>query len=412
MTRALPIALVVLASIGASGCQTLFGIGSDVVSPSYLERPSWTPERIDSAEGVLDYLAAYPDEFSLVAYWTDAPERGIYHRPDTPRPLASTMKVLVLTEYARQVEDGRLDPAERVPLDSVDVYYVPLTDGGAHPQARAWLRATGRARGETVALDDLAQVMIRYSSNAATDYLLARLGQDAVLQSPERAGAHASDPPLPISGLFGGANARGAPVSPGDAFARAARYRSDPGFRRLHRIAQVLTPIRLSYFEQRRNSDALPAGTAEDYAGLMARAYEGTLVSDSVSTRVRDVLGWPMQFGWSQDRFETYGLKGGSVAGVLTQAAYARPRSEARGPAGGREPGAGIVVALFVQGLPRHVFEVWYSGMPFADFTTRMLTDPVFFERVRTAVAVASPLHEPRRAAPGETAVGPGAQEP
>lgn len=82
--------LVLLAIAGLSGCQTVFGVGSDIVSLSYVERPSWTPERIDSADGVLDYLTAYPGEFSLVAYWTDAPERGIYHHPDTPRPLAST----------------------------------------------------------------------------------------------------------------------------------------------------------------------------------------------------------------------------------------------------------------------------------------------------------------------------------
>ena len=385
--------LVVVALLG--GCQTLFGIGSDVYSLSYLERPGWTPSQLDSADGVLEYLTAHPDEFSLVAYWTDAPERGLYHHPEVPRPLASTMKVLVLVEYARQVEAGRLDPAERVPLDSIGAYYVPLTDGGAHRQALAWLRA-GRVREGTVALDDVARVMIRHSSNAATDYLIGRLGRDAVLRSPVRAGAASSDAPLPLSGLFGGANARGTPVTPDAAFARADRYRSDPGYRRWNRVAQVLNPIRLSYVEQRRNSHALPAGTAEDYAGLLARAYQGALVSDSVSAHVADVLDWPMEFGWSRDRFEAYGLKGGSVAGVLTRVAYARPRAEARGPAGGTAPEAGVVVALFVQGLPRHVFETWFYGQAFADFTTQMLTDPGFFERVRTSVAVAAPPVGPR----------------
>ena len=370
----------------------MFGVGSDVYSLSYLERTSWTPERIGSAEGVLDYLTTYPDEFSLVAYWTDAPERGVYHNAGTPRPLASTMKVLVLVEYARQVEAGLLDPAERVPLDSVGVYYVPLTDGGAHCQALA----VHRTEDGTVALDEVARMMVRFSSNAATDYLIARLGRDAALRSPERAGAAGSDAPLPLSGLFGGANARGLPVPPDEAFERAARFRSSPGYRRGQRAWQVLSPLRLSYFEQRRNSHALPAGTAADYAGLMGRAYGGTLVSDSVSAHVRDVLGWPMLYGWSQDRFETYGLKGGSAAGVLTRAMYAQPRTDARGPAGGREIGSGVVVALFVQGLPRHVFETWYSGTPFADFTTRMMLDPAFFERVRTEIAAVAPPQAPR----------------
>lgn len=388
------LALLAVATL-VGGCQTLFGVGSDVYSPSYLERPLWTTAQLDSPEGVLEYLVAYPDEFSLVAYWTDAPERGLHHNPDVPRPLASTIKLLVLAEYARQVEAGQLDPEERVPLDSIGVYHVPLTDGGAHRQALAWL-GTGRVRDGAVALDDVARVMIRHSSNAATDYLITRLGRAAVLQSPSRTGADASDAPLPFSGVFGGANARGVAVAPDEAFARAARYRSDPGYRRWNRVAQVLNPIRLSYVEQRRNSHSLPAGTAADYAGLVARAYQGALVSDSVSAHVAGVLNWPMGYGWSQERFEAYGLKGGSVAGVLTRVAYARPRADARGPAGGTAPGSGIALALLVQNLPRHVFETWYYGQAFADFTTRMLTDPDFFERVRTAIAVAAPPEGPR----------------
>jgi predicted small secreted protein len=394
--RALPLTLLLLASVGLGGCHTLFGVGSDVVSPSLLERPFWG-ERVETVEGFLDYLTAYPDEFSLVAYWTDAPERGIYHQPQTPRPLASTMKILVLTEYARQAEAGLLDPDERVPLDSLTTYHFPLTDAGAHRSAVRRLRREGRVEDGAVALDDVALAMIRHSSNAATDYLIARLGRGAVERAPERMAVPGADVPLPISGLFLGWDARGTPVPPEEAFAYAARLRSDAAFRRRHKALLPLMPIRLSYAEQRRNGRALPAGTAEGYADLMARIYAGTLLSDSVSARVRRVLAWPMEQAWTREHYEAFGTKGGGVAGVLTRALFARPRSDTRGGAGGHDPEAGVVLALFVENLPRGAWEQVIYGGTFSAFTNRMLTDPTFFERVRSRIAAVAPPQEPRQ---------------
>ena len=384
-----PFAAVALCAL--AGCHTLFGVGSDVYSPSYLERPAWGGSRVDTPEGVLDYLTAYPDEVSLVAYWTDAPERGVYHGADVPRPLASTVKVVVLAEYARQVAAGALDPAERVPLDSLAVYDAPLTASGHRPALR-WLRAAGRVRGGAVALEDVARVMVRHSSNPATDYLIARLGRSAVLEAPRRLGLGGADAPLPVSGLFGQWDAAGTPVQADEAFEWAARVRAGGGLRRLAPTANVL---RLSYVEQRRNARTLPAGTALGYADALARARAGTLVSDSVSAHVLEVLNWPMRDGWAT-AFDAFGFKGGSVPGVMTMAAVGRPSGDARGPAGGRDLEAGVVVAVFVEGLPMGVWGEWEATGALFGFTTRLMTDPAFFERARTAFATAAPPSRPR----------------
>ncbi len=74
----------------------------------------------DPAEAILNVLAERPHDVSLVVYSLDDPEGGLYHNADVKRPLASTIKILILAEYARRVEASELDPEELVPLDSVE----------------------------------------------------------------------------------------------------------------------------------------------------------------------------------------------------------------------------------------------------------------------------------------------------
>ena len=53
--------------------------------------------------------------------------------PTSVYPLASTIKIMILGVYAQGVAAGKYDPEERVALAELDAYYLPGTDGGAHP---------------------------------------------------------------------------------------------------------------------------------------------------------------------------------------------------------------------------------------------------------------------------------------
>jgi D-alanyl-D-alanine carboxypeptidase len=52
-------------------------------------------------------------------------------------PLASTVKILVAVEFAIQAGAGVVDPDEKIAISELDRYYIPFTDGNAHPM---WLR--------------------------------------------------------------------------------------------------------------------------------------------------------------------------------------------------------------------------------------------------------------------------------
>lgn len=340
----------------------------------------------DGAEAVLAALAARPADVSLVAYPVGVPEAGVFLNADVPRPMASTVKLLVLAEYARRVEEGLVDPAERVPLADVQAFYLAGSDGGAHPAAMIELAERRAVIDSTLAMEDVAWAMVRHSDNAATDYLLLRFGREAVDALPERLGLRHADPPVPIGGLFlawalprgaGEDAALGADATADRAWALAERLRDDAGFR-AEAPQRLTTELgRLGYDGQAAAALSFPSGTAREYAGLMARLHEGTLFSEAASARMRALLDWPMDFPGTRGRFDQLATKGGTLPGIFTSAYL----GDAKGGAEGDPPPT--VLALFVEGLPADVWGGWLQSYAHQAFEARLLEDPAFLELVR-----------------------------
>ena len=329
-------------------------------------------DTLQSVESLLAYIDTNRTRVSLVAYRLDDADSAILLNPDTPRPLASTFKILVLAGYAEAMEEGRWSPDERVPLTAVEAFFLPYTDGGAHERAveiyreRGWLDAAGR-----VALRHVAWAMMTVSDNAATDYLLDRLGREVAGTLPARFNTVDSQAPLPISGVLLSWCATVDDPSTNGAWDLAERLRNDPEFR----TARQDNPVgnRFTLREQARLSTRLPRGTARDYTGLMARILRGESTSSVPSTTMRRFLEWPMENEPIRRAFSVFGAKSGSLPGVLTEVIYAVPHDAA----------SGGVAALFLDDLPLAVwFTLTQSHLQKA-FLRRLLSDPEFFVRAR-----------------------------
>lgn len=95
-------------------------------------------------------------------------------RADDQVVLASVFKIAVAIAYAREVADGRLDPAERATIT---------------PRYRiGGIGTAGCADDVTMSWRDLARFMLTMSDNAATDTIFHRLGGDAVQRVLDDAG--------------------------------------------------------------------------------------------------------------------------------------------------------------------------------------------------------------------------------
>lgn len=361
---------------------------SDVI----FEGAEWA-ERVKTPEGVRDYIAAHPGTVSIASFEAGHEADGLFLHAGTPRSLASTVKILALSAYARAVEEGAVDPDERLPLSAWEAFYLPATDGGAHPAALQDLEARKAIENETVALREIVRAMIQYSDNAATDAVLFRLTQTRIDAEPAALGLPAEEAPFPISGAMilarsppegtlprewiAQTSAKGRAHIREEAWRHAAKLRDDVVWRQGLLAQMGEEGIGLNMREQLAYAKELvPRGSALGYAKLMEQVVTAPASSRRAYV-MADMLEWPMRRGGriSKD-FERFGTKGGSLLGVLTSATYATPNGE--------RP---RVLALFFEDLPVAVFAQLSKTYAQQDFERKLLEEESFLAETRRALA-------------------------
>ena len=307
-----------------------------------------TPDVLDTSEAVLTFLEneinSRSDSISLVVGTANADgslNEDFSYNADAALPLASTMKIIVLAAYAQEVVEGNLDPETEISTSEWEAYYLPYTDGSAHPAA---LEALGIETDElgfatseqAVSLDDIAAAMITNSDNAATDYLIDLVGEDALQRVIDENNLEAHDVPLSILGTYLSQQNHTDTTTKAlsyDELRIAAPesqtlYLNDSAWREAE-IAWLATfPSYGTYKEQVEAGQGFTKGSAADYAKVMAGVVSETFVSPEVSRVMREKLEWPMEIEGSDEYFETFGTKNGALAGVLTDAMYLAPKSD------------------------------------------------------------------------------------
>jgi hypothetical protein len=360
-----------------------------------------------SYEQARRYLGRHAADVALVAYSVEPDgsahpaDPSIDHNGDVPMPLASTIKILLLAGYAREVVAGRLDPERQVALGDWERFYLPATDGGAHPAALAALGVAADDFGfasdpdATVPLRAMVWAMIAQSDNAAADWLLEALGEEGWATTVREGGLQAQNAQLPILGQFlAWANHDRPALSQSqiDAYAQSPREYSvetwrlvgafhDPEWRMAELHWRLAGHDPSTLWSEARIADALaPRGTARDYARVMAGVVSGTFISPEVSSVMRDVLAWPMAEPAFQEVFETFGTKGGTLSRVLTGATFAV--SEV-----GDFTGRPRVCVLFLRRMPMLSWLSMSVTAPQQVLELGVLGNRAFTEKVRATLA-------------------------
>ena len=370
-------------------------------------------EESDYAEGfankedVLKYIRDHRQDVSLVSYTVsqDGSPSGstpeIRHQPGKETPLASTKKVIVLAAYAREVSDGDLDPEEGVRVSEWEKYYLPNTDGGAHPDALRKLdlqtKENGAAAnsGAEVPLSEVAQAMIRSSDNAATDYLITRLGEDkiqAVIEDSDLKGQELVQPILGNFLLWFDLDSEESDISKQLSGKRLKELQSldeEEYATRVKKLTQAYAegeigtrwrkegpptgPLR---YQKDVTQEFETRGTAEDYARIMSGVATGKFISPEVSGIMRRHLDWPMEKKGNKEKFQNLGAKGGSLAGVLNQAIFAVPKT-------GDFADETRVTVIFIRQMPLSAWLGAQESEGFDDFLLGLEKDRSFAEKTK-----------------------------
>jgi D-alanyl-D-alanine carboxypeptidase len=338
-----------------------------------------------------------PDSVGLAVYQAGQPNNGVYWNADVPMPLASVTKLVILVAYTEAVSAGELNPLTEVPLSELDRFYLPNFDLGAHRRAVAELREAGRlispeSDNPAVYLEDVAWMMIRHSSNAASDYLHHLLGQakieeTALLVGFDQSSGHTA--PCTFLGQFllmanhtrgqtGSSTAdrvalttyldgeEGAAAYGRDIASLFDIYTSQPTFR-VDEIAWRSANRRPAMDTQRFFATSLaPQGPARAYADLMVLLAQNGLSNADSSFQARRLLEWPMRFPVNQATFSNLGYKNGSLPGVLTTVYYGYRRGE----------NVPVVIALFYRDLPQQTYRRWRFDLPHDELARWLLASP------------------------------------
>lgn len=343
----------------------------------------------NTQQKLADFMAEHPEESAVVTYSFDAngimidDGNAIFHNADEPLIVASMMKTVVLAAYADMVASGELDPNELVPVADWERYYLPISDGGAHEIGLQSLGLETDALGfaadqtATVTLDALATIMMHYSGNASTDYLIDRMGMERLTAFT----ATYLPDHTPINYTLGYALAvfnHEAPYSAewlqqvtanvergddSDLARLIDLYLHDETWRQAQidfvtNASNVQTASADAWAYQTTAAHLLAKGTARGYAQMMAQIGSGTFISQQVSDIMRQKLeSVPSDGVLRALYFDRFGAKDGMTAGVISVASYAEPKWS-----GLRHQSR--VVVLVVNGLPLAQFatQAQYQG--------------------------------------------------
>jgi hypothetical protein len=379
----------------ASRCGLILPVTLNEATPDitrFENRAELPPAVPEGARAALERLLSVPGTVGLAAYEVGREAEGAYLNADVPMPLASVVKVVNLVAYAEAVAAGALDPASWVPLSELERYYLPGTDLRSHSLGLAELRERGLVAYDPPAtpLEEIPWLMIRHSSNAASDYLHMLVGQETIEATAQTLGLGSHSAPCPFLGQFlalanhtqSGLSERQAlealtadPAAYGAiALSLAEQFSADEMFREAEIEWRRGRPS--SATQAAFSAELSPKGSAADYARLMARISTNQLSSSYVNIIVRRALEWPTPFEGNQERFSLVGYKNGALPGILTTAYYAQRL----------EGGPPVVVVLFFRGLPLPLYQQWRQSLTHDELARWLLADPAAIPTLRALI--------------------------
>ena len=254
-------------------------------------------------------------------------------------PLASTVKILVAVEFAKQAANAIFNEEDNVALSELEKYYIPNTDGDAHPQWLEYEKGRGTIRNDSISLIDVARGMIMFSSNANTEFLIDLLGEDNVKNNIQLFGLKQHTPVFHlVSSLFMYQNPfklketdvlKGIRKLTEEEYCKVAygihyHLKNDSAFK------QKFRPQDLSMKMQKLWSDRLPASTTREYVQIAKVLNNRKLFDENTYGVIAQVLEYPMENKAFQQAFKHYGVKGGSTSFVLTHVIYFTSKSNVR----------------------------------------------------------------------------------
>jgi D-alanyl-D-alanine carboxypeptidase len=251
-------------------------------------------------------------------------------------PLASTVKLMIAIEFAKQVGSDIINEDSLITLSELDKYYLPNTDGGAHPAWLAYEKTIGHLKSDSVPLIDIAKGMMMFSSNANAEYLLDLVGMDNVKSNVQLFGLDNHTAIFPIvSSLMLYQNPRKMKEKN---IIKGIKELSEEAYCKtifqIHNALKYDTTLKkkfnladLTINMQQLWSERLTASTTKNYVQLCSILNKRKYLNVNSYGIISEIVEFIMENKNNQKIYKQFGIKNGSTAFVLTEAFYATMQS-------------------------------------------------------------------------------------
>ncbi|MEM6516637.1 MAG: serine hydrolase [Bacteroidota bacterium] len=331
-----------------------------------------------SEHKVLDFIKDNPERASILLVRNDSVVAQ--QKINRVMPLASTVKIIIAIEYAVQAAEGKIEPKDLVALNEINKFYIPNTDGGAHP---AWLNSVKAITvNGNVPIREIARGMIKYSSNANTEWLLNRLGLENVNNRLYALDVknHTNIYHI-VSALFVGKELF--PDLSGEDLKDKLKALSMADYIEATNQIHGKLAADSSYKQdvgdlcmkiQKIWSDRLPASTVADYVSIMKKINRRDYFDEATKEYLKPVMEQIMENPANKSWLQHSGMKGGSTAFVLTKSLYATDKD-----------GNTTEMAYFFNNLS--TIEATILQMSLNDFELKVLTNQNFRNKIKSLLA-------------------------
>lgn len=275
------------------------------------EGQEWV-EKTYSLKGLTEYIGEQPQHVSVVSLAINNPDSSIHYNTRTPRTMGRLANIFLITEYARRVENGTLNPDQQIPFSALDRYQLPFMDESDHDDALNFLREQPASTDTSAALRHVVKASVAYTDIAIADFLLFKLSPDKIDKLFKDLSIEETEAPLPYSGLYitlnphlQGRNTEAHFDSLSnlsrEAFGQLVvdntrRFLSDHNFR--NKVFQTFEEgegLNIKFTSERDGLAFFPKTTAHEMAALMKQIQQEKLISETVSNRIKNILDWPLE---------------------------------------------------------------------------------------------------------------------
>jgi D-alanyl-D-alanine carboxypeptidase len=292
-------------------------------------------DNLNPITSIKEFIKNNPNRSSFLLIRNDSIK--IQLRQDQKFPLASTAKIMVAIEFAKQVAAGKINPSEMIDIADLDLYYLINTDADAHPNWKQNAMSRNELVNHQVSLLEVAKGMIWFSSNANTEYLMDRLGLENINANLEELDLPHHDKLVPLvsSAYFYSTNNKL------DFIQKTASYTVQDFEKEYNIIHNNLKADKDGSYKaqfifpdeelQKIWSDRLTASTTKEYASIMQKILSQKYYSPAVHQQL-DLILQPILALDATNRgtYDYLYSKGGSTRFVLTYAVGAKTKKGAK----------------------------------------------------------------------------------